>query len=335
MPQLIPLGFFSTPLSDYTWRMENAPSLRYNGGTYADLANGKFFGFGKTTSNATTTSYAYSNNGDTWFTGTLPSARRWGQAASNGTRLVAITSEDLQTAAAFTDNGTTWTAITLPRSAPWTDIIWDGTRFLATCDSTSSGNLSHSTDGSSFTGIDIGDGFFTIGHDGASRYIAGRGSTTTRTTTSNPTNAANWSSITMPAAGNWVSFVFGNGIWVAFLVPLSGDGGTTTYATSTNGTTWTSRTLPARFTRGSGTSGDAARGLFFEGAFYYSSPNILSGDSVTNTALFKSLDGINWETTQDFGAVTLGSVNGWAAIAGTIVGFGAAASGNQAILGTK
>lgn len=330
MPNQIPLGFLTgaaAPFGGFTWVAENPTAIAYNGGVYANLTNGKFFGFGNN-DGAQTTTYAYSTNGTSWSTGTLPSARDWGKAATNGTRIVATCTDD--TDFAYSTNGTTWTAVSVITTT--NDIIWDGTRFLAVGSSTTT-NLAHSTDGISWAGIDIGSGFYSIGFDGTSRWIAGpiASTATARTATSNPTVAGNWGNLTMPSTGVWISFIYGNGTW------LANTADSTTYATSTNGTTWTSRTLPGTF----GNTDNSARPLFFDGFFWIM---VTVGG---NAVLYASADAITWTEVKNFGSIgtsgspALQNISGWAATTGTIVGFGnftqfnEVSVGDPAIIGTK
>lgn len=312
MTRNIPLGFLvAGGESDYLWASASIGGGAYNGGVYANLANGKFFGF-ENNNNAQTTSYRYSTNGTSWTNGTLPLSRKWGKAATNGSRVVVVATD--VDSSAYTDNGTTWTSTSMPGASGFSDILWDGTRFLAVSVDTGSGNLSYSTDGATWTGIDIGSGFYGIGFNGATRYIAGpiASTSTARTTTSDPTVAGNWGNLTMPSTGTWISFIYGNGTWLANRADA------TSYATSTNGTTWTSRTLPGTF----GNNDNSSRPLFFDGYFWIMVT--VSSEAV----LYRSTNAITWELVYNFGPVgtnlnpNLQNISGWAATEGTIIGFG-------------
>ena len=298
MPNQIPLGFLSAN-APYTFAQGTFTSLNYRGATYANLANAKWFGFGQTAADAATTTYARSNTINSgWTTGTLPASRIWGPAATNGSRVVVTANSS--SSGAYTDNGTTWTSTTMwTSSVTTTDILWDGTRFLALSTSSSQG-LSHSTDGATWSQVNIGSGGYDLAFDGISRYVlmTDSSSTTALTCTSNPTVAGNWSSITMPGiARTWVNVVYGNGTWLAIA------SNTSISATSTNGTTWTQRTLPLTYS-----SNTNAKIFFYDGLFYYHAQN--SGSP--KLTIYTSSDGVSWTTAyvtdDDNGVLT-----GWAA----------------------
>lgn len=309
MSRNIPLGILvAGGESGYFWTTTEPTGIAYNGGVYANLANGKFFGFGNN-DGVTTTGYAYSTDGTTWSLGTLPSARDWGKAATNGTRIVVTCTDN--TTFAYSDNGTTWTSVSVLTTI--NDILWDGTRFLAV-GSPSGNNLAHSTDGASWSAIDIGSGFYGIGFDGISRYLAGsiNSTSTARRNTSDPTSAGSWSDQTMPSTGVWISFIYGNGTWLANRADSA------TYATSTNGTTWTSRTLPGTF----GNNDNSSRPLFFDDYFW------IMVTVSENAVLYRSPDAITWTEIKNYGSIgtsgspALQNIGGWAATTGTIIGFG-------------
>lgn len=261
-------------------------NLVYNSGTYVDFAiGGGYYGFGSSSGGLPTTTAAYTSSGTLWSSVTLPASYEWGASATNGTTLVAFPSGATVTgpAVAYRTSGSSWTTASLPYTGtPYRvfHTIWDGTRFLSITSATGNEGLLHSTTGTSWSGIDIGNGGLTIGFDGASRYIvtANASSATYQTCTSNPTVVGNWSTGTLPAAALWTSVVYGNGIWVAFCL------NSTSYATSTNGTTWTSRTLPAAFSNSIATLWN--KGVFAFGRFYF-------GNGLN---IYSSEDGINWVT---------------------------------------
>jgi len=264
-------------------------SLVYRGLTYAALTAGNWFAFGASNTGGTTTTYRYSTNGTNWSSGTMPAAKRWLRSATNGSRIVVfeLNGGDF----AYTDDGTTWTSGTVVGSSGVTDNMWDGSRFLA-CHSH---GLGYSTTGASWTVIDWGWTPTTVALAGTT-YIAlrsGSSSSTAYICTSDPTSTGNWSAITLPAARQWSSLAYANGIWVAIA------GGVTGYATSTNGTTWTGRTLPYTPTD----YAQDARIAGWGGAFYYYSGG--------NDNVVYSTDGINW-TIDSVGAINSQTVTAWA-----------------------
>lgn len=292
----------------FGWRYGSlVDTRRWQTAAYADLANGKYFAFGASDSGNAMTLYKYSNDGETWTDGTLPASIRVRASATDGTTLCIFVDTDSNVYT--TANGTTWTSRTRG-SYTARQAIWDGTYFLCVTTNTSTDGLLYSTpsDLGSWNNIDVGNGGFSIAYDGSSRYVvmSATSTATHRTNTSNPTVAANWSDITLPAASNWVDVVYGNGIWVAMRFNSS------SYATSTNGTTWTSRTLP--FTQPNGYN----RTLFYDGNFYTY--------DATNTRMYKSSDGINWsiDTTLTLTTTVILGAYGWAVGPNKVIGVGLA-----------
>ena len=99
---------------------------------------------------------AYSTDGITWTTATLPSSTTW-QDVSGGTVgtssfFVAIATGG--TAAAYSvDNGANWTASTLPSSTTWNAVTFGNSRFLAVSRNTAVAALS--TNGTSWTAVTL------------------------------------------------------------------------------------------------------------------------------------------------------------------------------------
>lgn len=309
MPNQIPLGFLSAN-APYTFATGTFTSLDYRGAAYANLANAKWFGFGATSVGGSTTTYARSNTlSSGWTTGTMPASRVWGRAANNGSRVVATS--NASTSGAYTDNGTTWTSTTMwTANRTTTDIIWDGTRFLALSTSSSEG-IAHSTDGATWSRINIGSGGFAIAFDGISRYVLMTDSTSTTalTCTSNPTVPANWSSITMPGvARQWNNVVYGNGTWLAT------NTNATNCATSNDGVTWTQRFLPV-----APSSDTDYRIFFYDGYFYYAS------DASGSLIIYRSGDGASWSFAYDT-ADSSGRLTAWAATGTQILAVGESVS---------
>lgn len=312
MSRSIPLGILAGSISALRFSVQGGyAELVHKGGVYADLANAKYFGFGRSATGTNTTTYNRSLNGVDWSTGTLPTSTTWARAAANATRVV-VTSDASTTSGAYTDNGTTWTSTSIWASNTNTrDIIHDGTRFLAVTDNATT-NLAHSTTGATWTRIDMSAGLYAIGY-GDGRYVALQsGSTAThRTTTSDPTVSGDWSDITLPAALQWISVIYGNGIWVAH----AGD----TIAYSDNGTTWTSVVPDPQVD----SNVRAAKMFYYGGKFYY---GYGVGLANSNLRVYSSTNGATWNLEADFPQSTEGSdvryFGGWADGPDRIIGFG-------------
>lgn len=285
MSRNIPLGVLAAGAgANYVWSWNNDPTaLTYRGAAYAPLSNAQYFGFGGSDTGTTTTSYVRTTDPlGTWTVGTMPAAGLWNKAATNGSRL--IVSRESSTTGAYTDNGTTWTLTTFWTSSQDTpDIIFDGTRFLALGQS-SNPNLAYSTDGVTWTRIDIGDGFHAIAYDGSSRYVALVDATTNiaRTVTGDPTIAANWANITLPSSTTWRSIAFGNDTWLAV-------NHQDVVAASTNGTTWTTTTVLPNNLDSSATG--MARVIFADNKFWLI---IGGGGAGFAINIYSSINGTSW-----------------------------------------
>lgn len=284
-----------------TWTVKSGTGLGTTylkrGGVYADLANAKWFiTYGLSSSGLRTSNYAYSTDGDTWTIGTLPASAEVRCIATDGSRVVACATANGTTAgtsqAYVSTNGTTWTTYSFPATTlTGSEIIWDGTRFLHITTDTSTNGLLYSTNGTSWSGIDVGNGGNAIDFDGTSRYIVvGSSSTVGRTCTSNPTVANNWSDITLPGTAQWTAIEYGDGTWLALQVNSN------VSATSTNGTTWTARTVP--FTTPTGVAHEVA---YYQGKWYiyqdgtlYTSTDAITWTAYGTTWASSTLDYIYW-----------------------------------------
>lgn len=313
------LGFWAnnTAPTVATWAMQNAPNtavLEWQAVAYKSLANGNWFM--RQGGAASTANYYYSTDGSSWTTGTLPAAStRWRLLIAGSDRVVALRSLTTTGGAAYTTNGTTWTSANLPSGCTFYQGIWDGTRFIAVGVRDATQDLYYSTDGSTWGAIGVKRAV-TIGFDGTSRYILAEDTTASRTQTctSDPTGAGNWVDLTMPSNAQWVSIVYGNGLWVAFISGSSG------YATSPDGTTWTSRSLPSQ------TTADFSNKAFFaNGKFYYVAGN--------NDTLYSSTTGTSGWTS--ILTSSLDIAKDWAYSGDKIIGVGQRLTTGQHMVGTN
>lgn len=88
--------------------------------------------------------FSYSDNGETWTQGTMPSTSNdYWSIAWNGSIMVAVPIGG--NASATSTNGSSWTGRTLPASANWYCITWDGTYFIIGADNNT--QCYRSTDG--------------------------------------------------------------------------------------------------------------------------------------------------------------------------------------------
>jgi len=313
------IGSFKKAISWVTGTITNQVYLT---AVYAPLTNGSYFAFGGSSTLGNTTAYRYSTDGSSWSAGTLPVSSIFRGSATNGSVIFVTASST--TTHYYSTNGTTWTAVvaTAASSTP-VSALWDGTRWILPRGSAASPGLYYKTDITSATAWSTNNpaagAINYVAYDGTSRHIATFSSlaSSLATTTTFPTG---WASATLPSSANWVSPVFGNGIWLVM------QPGSASYATSTNGTTWTSRTLPSQFSESS--NENAIKMIFDNDAFYY----------YYLDNIYKSGDGINWITEKTVTGGTLDNANAWAVSSTKIVILGAeseTAGATTYVIGTK
>ena len=102
-------------------------SIAYGNGIFVAVS-------GKTADSAAA---AYSTDGSSWTSVTLPTSSRWSSIATNGTgRWVAVagnSGSSTTLAVVSTNNGTSFSNATMPGAAArWTSIVWNGSVFVAT-----------------------------------------------------------------------------------------------------------------------------------------------------------------------------------------------------------
>lgn len=241
-----------------TWTAGNistgAIAIAY-GGTRFVIVEGNF-----------SNSAAYSTDGVTWVTATLPAnadstESDWRDVTFGNNRFVAIADNDARVAISL--NGISWTGGQLPVNADWRHIAYGNGVFLALAENnvaaTSPDGITWTTRNAYATDIDIlstskdtvtdwsagtatsTSNWYAIAHNGSNRYVmvGGDGVTSLGSYSSNGTS---WIAGTMPAGGDGPrSVAFGSSLWVA---PYSGSNDV---ATSSDGITFTfqSNVLPA------------------------------------------------------------------------------------------
>jgi hypothetical protein len=184
---------------------------------------------------------AYSNDGISWTSMTLPSTGSWtsvthglvddGSSVGKVSRFVAVRSGS--TAAAYSADGITWTASTMPASADWISVAYGGGRFVAI--SNNSTDVAVSLDGETWdvTGTLSASSYTEVTY-GRGLFVAVRTGTTVAATSP---DGVTWTTRTLPASLAWNSVIWGNNKFVAVATD-SNDG-----AISLDGTTWTTVTL--------------------------------------------------------------------------------------------
>jgi hypothetical protein len=216
---------------------------------------------------------AYSADGITWTTVSMPLSSGWRSIASGNEKFVAVATNS--SATAYSTNGITWTASTLPgsSSAFWSSVTYGGGKFVAVANASAA---AYSTDGITWTAstmpsspqwqsVTHGDGKFVAVSNfyAAAAYSTDGITWTASTLPSNPqwqsvtygdgkfvavanasavaysTDGITWTASTMPSDSNWKSVTYGDSKFVALGYNSS------TVAYSTNGITWTASTLPS------------------------------------------------------------------------------------------
>ena len=118
-----------------------------------------------------TNSIARTSNGSSWASETMPATDYWTAGAYNGSRLVVIAGgASGGTNVAYSDNqGDTWTAGGALPSSQHTDIAYGSGKFIAI---KSGGTVSSSTDGTSWTSVNVPSGNWTSIAYGNNRFVA-------------------------------------------------------------------------------------------------------------------------------------------------------------------
>ena len=225
---------------------------------------------------ASTTTVAYSTNGFSWSTSTLPSTASWQDVAYGNGRYVMVSYGS--TTGAISTDGITWSTSTLPSASNWISIAY-GNGIFVTVSRTSGSTAAYSTDGvtwstSSIVGwpnngqkIVFGNGrFVAIANSTSTAYYSTDAITWTSTNviytantsmafgnglfvisnnTSNPvysTDAITWNYSYWPSTSvqTWKDITFGNGTFVAI---QQGATYATYAASSSDGITWTYRSI--------------------------------------------------------------------------------------------
>ena len=179
---------------------------------------------------ASTTVSAYTTNGTTWTTGTLPGLNNWSVGFGNGF-FVATGQSGVQSA--HSTNGTTWGAATLPASGNWTKPVYGAGLFITA--RAFGSNLAYSTNGAGWTSTSVAStsgGWWAAAF--GTRFVLIQ-QTGTQYATSE--NGINWTIRTLPVNASPRAVSFGNSVYVITTLDNR-------YVTSTDGITWTQRTLP-------------------------------------------------------------------------------------------
>jgi hypothetical protein len=215
---------------------------------------------------------AYSTNGTTWTTTTLPASQDWESVTYGNGEFVAVGygTSGGTTVAAYSTDGINWTASTMPSSQNWRSVAYGGGEFLAVTYGANS--AAYSTNGTTWTAL-------TLPSSSDWEDLAyGNGTWVTVSYTNGYSNIAystnggsTWSTYSYGTAESWASVTFGNGMFVAMTI-----GNVLLY--STNGSTWTYAAQPG--------GGQFFAVTFGDGEFF-------GLDTNTNIYTY-SVDGVHW-----------------------------------------
>ena len=184
---------------------------------------------------------AYSLDGNTWTTMTMPGSNLNWTSVTYGLlddlssvakvgRFVAVASGTAT--AAYSDDGINWNSMTMPSSTTWTAVTYGAGRFVAV--NSTNGQVAVSFDGEIW---DV-EGTNSTGTDaityGKGVFVAVKTGSDTVTFSD---DGIDWSDETMPTADNWTSVTYGKNMFVA-VASDSNDG-----AYSLDGATWTAMTM--------------------------------------------------------------------------------------------
>ena len=206
------------------------------------------------------TSFRYSSNGSTWFSGSFPVAGNWNVLASGANKFIAIKSGS--TGAMSSDNGVAWTSRTIGTVARnWNAAVYGTDRFVAV--SSTANAAAYSTNGTTWTetSMSAGDSSFNAWIDvcyGQNKFVA---VANTSNAISYSTDGITWSAGTMDSISDssqkdWVSIAWGNNRYVA--ISSQGD-----VAYSFDLQEWYDASMPVRSSTAGWTKLRYAQGVFF------------------------------------------------------------------------
>ncbi len=175
---------------------------------------------------------AYSIDGITWTSSTLPSSQNWRSVCYGNGKFVVVAS--YSNISAYSTDGITWTSSTLPSSANWYFVCYGNGKYVAVV--INSNISAYSTDGINWTQTTLpsSKSWYSVCYGNGKYVTIARDSNISAYSI----DGINWTSSTLPSSKSWNSVCYGNGkyVTVAYSSSIS--------AYSTDGITWTSSTLP-------------------------------------------------------------------------------------------
>jgi hypothetical protein len=251
-------------------------------------------------------SAAYSKDGTTWTSTTMPASASWGTVAAGNNRFVAVVTGAGDTAA-YSLTGKTWTAATMPFGL-WKNVVYGGEVFFAVAEGQPAGTQPAENDCAftlngatwySTTMPTAGDSTVNFWQDaayGKGQFVvlSNSNNLVARGTYDSGTNTFTWGTSIMDVIADssqkdWISIAYGNNRWVA--ISTQGDVGY-----SFDGQTW----YPARMPSLDDSTPMAwvkiryAQGVFF--AVCTTGARTMAGDATAGPTDYAatSYDGVVW-----------------------------------------
>lgn len=229
-----------------------------------------------------TNQYVYSDDGETWTAGTMPSSKEWsGVAFGNGKF---VTNPYNNNAIAYSDDGINWTETTsISDTNRWGEVQYCGDKFIILGSSNSSGAggttvFTYSSDGINWqSGTMPSKSFWNKTAYGNGVYVA-IGATVFGNASAYSSDGITWTSFTK---SRYDDITFGNGLFIN--VGRNDGSSTDKYLYSSNGTTWT--------------QGDLPTSSYWVACAYGGEKFVIisGGQNNAKDALYSS-DGINWNS---------------------------------------
>lgn len=218
---------------------------------------------------------AYSSDGVSWSSGSLPTTQAWlGIAYGNGIFVtVGSTSAGAATNLyATSTDGITWTSRTFPSSLAFVDVTFGNGKFVAIA---SGGTPRVSTDGITWTNGTLSmSGTESIAY-GNGAYVA----VSSNGQTAYSTDGVNWTKVTPSTTASWTQVAYGNGRFVVTAVNSN-----QVIYSDDNGVSWKPTTLPFTATYLATTYGTGPNSGWIAAGY--------DGSYVSKIAV--SADGITW-----------------------------------------
>ena len=221
-------NYYYTSDDGISWTQNKLGFTTSSKTTYVCYGDGKFVVILSDLYNTNTA--AYSTDGLSWTTTTLPAQVYWHSVCygtPNGSPMFVAIS-NTSTDVAYSTDGETWSneGAALPSSSSWTSVCYGGDKFVAV----GNGVAAYSTDGMTWDQTSISDHRLWSVCYGAGKFVAVPYSSNKG---AYGTDGINWIEMTLPTSTDWKSVCYGDGVFVAVSYE------STSTACSNDGINWT------------------------------------------------------------------------------------------------